>query len=163
MADEKRRPEQGPMEGPGAGEEQQPVSDGEPIWVLSNRVDDRVVLFERSPEHPGGEAFVGGAAPARVGRTGTVEDLLRRGLLLEVPEPPEGPKKPKPTAAVAEFARAQQPGQPIRLGRVPNPDIWKGEDLKQIERARAAAPKEVPLAPGTIVPQVPEQRSASRR
>lgn len=159
---EERRPEQGAVEGPGP--DPKPVGEGKAnaIWVMSNRRDNRVVLFERSPQHPYGEAFVGGPAPAYVGRTGAVEGLLREGLLIEVPEPADGPKKPLPLPPAAVFPGAAQPGQPIPLGRVPDPELWKPGQIKEIQAGQRQG--EAPVPPGTVVPKEPgAERTTTRR
>lgn len=134
----------------------------EHIWVMSNRVDDRVALFERDPAHPGGEAFVGGAGVAQVGRTTRVVTLLRDGLLVEVPEPPDGPKKPVATPAVADPAPANQPGQPIALGRTPDPELF-GEKVGQVTKAQERLPDEVPVPGGVVVPPEPAPARETRR
>src|SRR5262245_48752610 len=53
------------------------------VWVVSNRVDDEVVLWERDPRHPGGEAFIGGEAPDYVYKTPAVEAVLYAGTAVE--------------------------------------------------------------------------------
>jgi hypothetical protein len=55
----------------------------------------RVVLWEQSDDHPGGEAFVTRSREVEVGRTPDVQRLLSKGVLVEVrgtavPEPGEG-------------------------------------------------------------------------
>src|SRR5262245_49376440 len=135
---------------------------GQLIWVMSNRVDDRVVLFERDPAHPGGEAFVGGNGVTLVGKTTRVTTLLREGLLVEVPEPPDGPKKPVMTPAGSEPRHADQPGQPIALGRKPDPELF-GDKIAQVARAQEQLPSEVPVPPDVVVPPAPEPTRDSRR
>lgn len=54
-----------------------------------------VALWERDPDHPGGEAFVAGDAPVEVARTAGVTAKLRSRELIEVgedvePEVPRG-------------------------------------------------------------------------
>lgn len=116
------------------------------IWVMSNRVDDRVVLFEKDPAHPGGEAFVGGNKVDQVGLTGTVEDLLRAGLLLEIPEPPEGPKKPVAVDGGSGVQLPNQPGQPIQLGRVPDPDLVPASALGDVTQQQSGLPNKIASA-----------------
>jgi hypothetical protein len=132
------------------------------IWVMSNRVDDRVVLFERDPAHPGGEAFVGGDGVAQVGKTTQITTLLREGLLVEVPEPPDGPKKPMRTPAVTQPIPASQPGQPAALGRQPDPELF-GDAVGQVVKAQERLPDEVPVPAGVIVPPPPEPARETRR
>lgn len=48
------------------------------IWVRSGRKDNRVALFEQNRLHPGGEAFVAGAAPVLVAPTGRVKQALAK-------------------------------------------------------------------------------------
>jgi hypothetical protein len=46
------------------------------IWVVSNRNDDSVVVFEKADEHPSGEAYVARpAGPVKVGKT---PEVLRK-------------------------------------------------------------------------------------
>jgi hypothetical protein len=133
------------------------------LWVVSNRVDDRVVLFERDPLHPGGEAFVGGSGPDHVYRTPRVRELLHAGMLLEVPEPKEGPKKPLALPAVDTGLIAAQPGQPIALGRPLDPDLFGAGDLERLGRAQARLPDEVPVPEGVVVPPEPAPERERRR
>ena len=133
------------------------------MWVLSNRKDNRVVLWDRDREHPGGEAFVAGSTPAHVAKTGEVERLLREGLLIEVPEPKDGPKKPLFVEAVDPSERADGPGQPIRLGRAIDPELFSEAEVRSIEKKQEAAPDEVPVPPGAVVPPEPDAERSSTR
>lgn len=120
-----------------------PAAKSATLWVLSNRLDDRTVLWERDAAHPGGEAFVAGATPAYVGRTGAIEGLLRDGLLIEVPEPKDGPKKPLVGEVAAPEAQADVPGQAVRLGRTLDPDLFPTTPesvKKQQDEAGSAIP-----------------------
>ena len=63
------------------------------VKCLSN--DDRVVLFERHPDHPGGDALIFNERDRKgtliehayeVEKTDRVEAALREGLLIEVSE-----------------------------------------------------------------------------
>lgn len=133
------------------------------IWVMSNRQDDRVVLFERDPAHPGGEAFVGGEGPDQVARTTRVVTLLRDGLLVEVPEPVEGRKRPVAVPARSDAVPANQPGQPIALGRTPDPERF-GEGVEAIKAAQNRAPESVAVPAGVVVPPPTDSnRETSRR
>lgn len=90
------------------------------IWVKSGRDDDRVVLWEVSPEHPADdfgqhEAFVAGkdSAPVEVATTPRVNQLVRDGELVEVSAPaadakaaPAKTATTTTTAAPAEAAKA---------------------------------------------------------
>lgn len=134
------------------------------LWAMSNRKDDRVVLFERDPAHPGGEAFVGGPAPAYVGRTGTVEGLLRDGLLIEVPEPADGRKKPQvPEEAAPDALAADAPGQVVRLGRELDPELYPDGTPKDVAVQQERAGEEIPVPAGTIVPSEPAPERETRR
>ena len=124
------------------------------IWVASNRKDDRVVLFELDPAHPGGEAFVGGDSVARVARTPQVNGLLREGLLVEIPEPPDGPKKPLPIADDPSLRPADGPGQPIRLGRELDPDLVPTAGEGKVAAQQDAAPDQIPST-ATLPPPPP--------
>lgn len=73
------------------------------IYVMpTDKAGDRVVLFERHADHPGGEAFVRGYSDAdkrkakRVAHTGAVRDAIHAGLLIETT------KAGKPKNAPAE-------------------------------------------------------------
>jgi hypothetical protein len=136
------------------------------LWVHSNRTDDRVVLMEIHPAHPGGQAFVGGPGVAKVGRSPEIERLLYTGELIEVPEPPKtvkndnGDSIPNPRYPVVGTGSGQppvtqQPGQPILLGRQVDPEIW-GENGKQVaqdvRRRQRSMPGAINPAPGGITP-----------
>ncbi len=136
----------------------------ETLWVISNRKDDRVVLFERDALHPGGEAFVGGSGPDRVGRTPAVERLLRSGELLEIPEPPDSRKKPVELEPSDLAAMAAQPGAAVPLGRPLDPELVSADALKALQARQEDLPDEVPAPEGAIVPQPPTpERAESRR
>lgn len=124
------------------------------IWVMSNRVDDRVVLFEKDAAHPGGEAFVGGNKVDQVARTGTVEGLLRAGLLVEIPEPPDGPKKPVALDGGDGVQLPNQPGQPIQLGRVPDPDLVPAGAAAKVQAQQAELPEQIKSA-AELPPPIP--------
>ncbi len=57
------------------------------LWVRSNRNDNRVVLYEVDPAHPGGEALVfrDGDRAFEVGETPEVQRLLHEKQLVKVP------------------------------------------------------------------------------
>lgn len=132
------------------------MAEQDAIWVLSNRVDDRVVLWEVDPAHPGGEAFVGGSGPDKVARTPRVNALLRSGELVEIPEPPDGPKKPvQDYGPTPESARPDQPGEPTRLGRVPDPAIVPPDAAEQVQAQQERAGDQVPVPGGVEVPPPP--------
>lgn len=122
------------------------------IWVISNRRDDRVVFWETDNEHPGGEAFIGGSAPAQVARTGAIEALLRSGVIVEIPEPPDGPKKPLPMIQPSAFPAAANPGQPIPLGRVMDPDIVPPNAEFVVGQRQEKIPAELPVPAGVTMP-----------
>lgn len=142
-----RQPSQsGPGANPPSNTQPTPAAaekDPNVLWVISNRQDDRVVLFERDPRHPGGEAFVGGAAPDKVYRTAEVERLLHTGEMIEIPEPPDGPKKPVDVAPVISQAPPAMPGQPIRLGRKLDPDLVPEGAQRQVRQRQQGAPREI--------------------
>ncbi len=63
------------------------------IFVKCLATDDRVVLFERHPDHPGGDALIFNERDARgnliehayeVEKTEKIEQALREGQLMEV-------------------------------------------------------------------------------
>jgi hypothetical protein len=136
----------------------------EQIWVLSNRQDDRVVLWERDPAHPGGEAFVASGAPAKVAKTGEVARLLREGFLVEVPEPKDGPKKPHIVEAVNPAPAPAMPGQVVRLGRKLDEALFDQGEIERVEKAQEKLPDEAPVPAGVVVPPEPEpERTRNRR
>ena len=57
--------------------------------VKSNLPNDRVALWERHPDHPGGEVFIAGEGEHQVGKTPQVKTLLARGVLIEVKSLPK--------------------------------------------------------------------------
>lgn len=130
------------------------------LWVISNRQDDRVVLFERDPRHPGGEAFVGGSAPDTVYRTAEVERLLHTGEIVEIPEPPDGPKKPVDVAPVISQAPPAMPGQPIRLGRKLDPDLVPAGAQARVRQSQRQAPGEI-RSKATVPPDPKGQQESA--
>ena len=149
----------------GAPEDQLQEWENNLLWVHSNRKDDRVVLYEVDPIHPGGQAFIGGDGPDHVYRTDQVEALLQSGELIEVPEPelyvddPEGSGEkvrnrfyPDQNYTAGGELAANMPGQPTQLGRKLNPDLWTDDQLKELQRRQAYMPQQRPVPPGGIVP-----------
>jgi len=134
------------------------------IWVHSNRQDDRTVIYEPDPLHPGGQAFIGGEGPDHVYRTAAIEALLQSGELIEVPEPlrfiedPEtGEKVPNPYYPDQNYTQAGEvaanmPGQPVQLGRKLNPNLWDAATMADVARRQAYMPQQRPVPPGGIVP-----------
>lgn len=57
------------------------------ITVKSAREDDQVALWERHPDHPGGEVFVTGEREVKVAKTSGVMRQLSRHQLVEVTKP----------------------------------------------------------------------------
>jgi hypothetical protein len=55
-------------------------------WVVSTRADERVVVWDPSDVHPGGEAWVAGKVPAEVAMTPDISGKLRMGELREATE-----------------------------------------------------------------------------
>lgn len=116
-------------------------------WVVSGRVDDRVVISDTDAKsnHPGGDLFVGGdqfAQPAR--RTAKVGSLISNRYLLEVPA---GTKLNRP-----KVDRQAQPGQPEESDRLYPPSMELPETLDTTEyqpggtfrfRSQATAAKNV--------------------
>jgi hypothetical protein len=119
-------------------------------WVMSNRVDNRVVLHERDERHPGGECFIGGGGPDFCAHTEEVDNLIRNGVVLVVPEPQDGRKKPLVQQVVATtVAGTDAPGEPTRLGRKVDPELFGESGVKQVEKAQEKLPDEVPV-PGEV-------------
>lgn len=130
------------------------------IWAISNRQDDRTVLWEVDAQHPSGEAFLGGAGPDHVAVTPAIAGLLRTGEIIEIPEPPESNKKPIDYPAVASFASLAQPGQPVKLGRTVDPALLAGPSAqKAVEKAQEAAPDAIAVPNGVIVPPAETAKS----
>lgn len=58
---------------------------GKLINVMAARVDGKVVLWEVSPEHPGGEVYISGdGRSVQVALTPAVNHLLEKGSLVQV-------------------------------------------------------------------------------
>jgi hypothetical protein len=139
------------------------------FWGVSGRTDDRVVLFERDPMHPGGEAFIAGPTPDFIYKTGQVNQLLMQGLIVEVPEPKRtvkvmrdgqeteipNPRYPVNTGIETGDSVAAQPGRPIPLGRTLDPELFDAADITAVERRLSGRPTE--LTPtGAYVPSASE-------
>lgn len=123
------------------------------IWVVSNRQDDRTVLWEQDPQHPSGEAFVGGAGPDFVARTPLIEAKLRSGEIIEIPEPPDGPKKPISVPPGYQDRPLNLPGQRIQLGRELDPELLANDKaVAQVAKAQDAAPNAIEVPSGVIIP-----------
>lgn len=56
------------------------------IRVKSVLTDGRVALWDRHPEHPGGEVFIADGEVHEVARTPAVEQRIRDGSLVVVPD-----------------------------------------------------------------------------
>lgn len=139
------------------------------FWVMSARTDDRVVLFERDPRHPGGEAFLAGPTPDYVYRTPQIQQLVMQGMLIEVPEPKRtikilqdgeeieiaNPRYPREAGIEAGILTSAQPGRPIPLGRKLDPDLYDAEAIALVERRLAGRPNEI-VPSGAYVPSAAE-------
>lgn len=140
------------------------------IWVMSNRVDDRVVLFEQDDRHPGGEAFIAGGTPDNVYRTPKIDRLLRDGLLVEVEEPPANGadgkpnrKKPVPLDDVPPLTVPDMPGQPIRLGRELDPELVPESARADVLAQQEEAGTEIASTATVPPPPEPEKEKSGRR
>lgn len=140
------------------------------IWVVSNRLDDRVVpgSWERDPRHPGGESFVAGPTPARVYRTTTMERLILGGELIEV-DPPmatvqvtnaDGEKvtvrnRKMPVEIMVDPATtwAAQPGHPTPIGRKLDKELFSADTIRKVSSRQRQLPAAVPVPPGGYVPR----------
>lgn len=82
--------------------EKVPGSGTKTQWVVSNRADDRVAIWEPDEAHPGGEAWVAGKVPAEVAMTGEVSLKLRNEELRPATEAEIAKRK-------AQLAQMEQP------------------------------------------------------
>lgn len=140
------------------------MADNELIWVLSNRVDDRVAFSEQDPAHPGGWAVVGGDGPERIARTPRAVGALREGVIIEIAEPQDGPRKPLPLDAPGAAGEPpDMPGRVARLGRKLPEGLLAPADEARAAKAQAAAPDEVPVPAGVVVPPDETERTSTRR
>jgi len=57
------------------------------IRVKSGLPDNRVALWERHPDHPGGEVFIAGLGEYDVAPTPAVQARLKSGALAEIEKP----------------------------------------------------------------------------
>lgn len=144
-----------------APERTESAEESDYIWVISNRKDDRVVLFERDPRHPGGEAFIGGSAPDRVARTAEIDRLLHTGEIIQIPEPPESKKKPVEFAAVVSGTPAAQPGQAIQLGRKLDPEIVPEGAQGRVRAMQSRLPEKI-ASKATVPPPPPSEKETER-
>lgn len=123
------------------------------FWVHSNRADDRTVIFERDERHPGGEAYIGGTGSVEVFPTPEIQRLMREGLIIKVPEPPKDSRKhPVSTEPVYDTNYANQPGEPIQLGRDFDPELVPESAMADINRQQENIPDEVPVPSGVEIP-----------
>lgn len=82
------------------------VDMSEERFITVKAVDTtRVALFEKNAAHPGGEAYVAGDKPARIGRTELVAQKIRDGVLVEV------------TKVAPEPAHNEAPESQVRKGK----------------------------------------------
>lgn len=154
MADEKRNTSDTNIKEDAATEQGQDF-----IWLVSNRKDDRVVLHERDPRHPGGEVFIGGPTPDKAFKTAEVVRLLHSGEAIEIPEPPKSRKKPIDTEAVVEHVAPAQPGQAIGLGRAFDPELVPAGAVRQVQGKQNALPRSI--ASKALVPPPPKTEKDS--
>lgn len=63
--------------------EKVPGSGTKTQWVVSNRKDDRVAIWEKDDAHPGGEAYVAGKVPEEVAMTPEMSLRLRNEEIRE--------------------------------------------------------------------------------
>lgn len=131
-------------------------------WYLSNRGDDRVVLWERDNRHPGGEVLIGGSSPVRAYQTERVLGAVYNLLLIDVPEPMRtvkgadgeeiaNRKYPPDPAVDMAIVTAAQPGQPVPLGRKLDPELWDEGARSTVAQKQAEMPTSIPVPPGAIV------------
>jgi len=136
-------------------------------WYVSNRVDDRVVLWERDPRHPNGEVFLAGGTPARAFRTTNIQRLEMSGEILEVPEPNKtatdadgnevaNRKMPLDVGVDPGLTMAAQPGHEAPLGRKLDKDLWSDKARDTVAKRQAQFPGAVPAPAGAIVPRQSE-------
>lgn len=77
------------------GAQEAPIPRGT-VWVRSTVEQgadggDAVVLWERHPRHPNGEAFIAGETPVEVALTAEVKKLIRDAKLEEIAAPDAAP------------------------------------------------------------------------
>jgi hypothetical protein len=131
-------------------------------WLVSNRVDDRVVIWEVDIRHPGGEVMLGGSSPRRAYLTPDIEQLIYSGWLVDVPPPlryvQDGDgtvlpnrKYPQQHGPDLSILRVAMPGQPTPLGRKLDPELWSQEMRDEVARRTRGLPKEAPVPKETII------------
>lgn len=78
------------------------------VIVNPEKVTDRVILWERDPAHPGGEAYIAGnmAGPIPVALTPAIKALIIKGTLIDQGQ---AAAAPAPKAAPVEGAAAPAP------------------------------------------------------
>lgn len=133
------------------------------FWVVSNRVDDVVVLWEQDRRHPGGEAFIGGGVPDYVYKTPAVDKAVYDGLAVKVDAPAAmltnavtGEEYMNPLLMLSEPERGDTaralPGQPILLGRKLDTKFWSDAQIDKVGKKQAEGRQMIPVDPETIVP-----------
>jgi hypothetical protein len=146
----------------GVGDEELATLQANTAWYVSNRADDRVVIWERDPRHPNGEILIGGSAPSRAYRTRDVDSAVYSLQLIEVPEPLRtvkdadgnevaNRKYPAEPGADPAIVVAAQPGQPIPLGRKLDPELWDEKARADVAAKQAKMPSDIPVSPQTVV------------
>ena len=65
------------------------------VRVKSNLPNDQVVLWERDPAHPDGEAYIAGDTTVVVAETPAVSRLLAEKKIVKSGKQPAKPKAPK--------------------------------------------------------------------
>lgn len=81
------------------------------ITVKSTLPSDHVALWERHPEHPGGEVYIADNEMHQVAETAAVRSALSRGVLVEVQAARVVTETPPPPARPPQPARRPQRGK----------------------------------------------------
>jgi hypothetical protein len=83
------------------------------IKVMGAQVDDKVIMWEQSPDHPNGEAFIAGNGTAvEVAETTRVAALIKSGVLVKV-----NAGKATEEAASADAPVVEETGKPTKKSK----------------------------------------------
>lgn len=94
------------------------------------KATNRVILWERHPDHPGGEVYIAGntAGPVAVAATPEIKSLIFRGHLIDQGQ----------AAAQAPAAEAQPDGQPEAAAQPDDAQAPAAEKVTAAKRGRPA-------------------------
>lgn len=114
------------------------------VYVKSGFNNNRVVLHEIDPAHPGGSVLVAGDKPTKVGNTAMVRERIRSQWLVEVTEGAEKKKADERLEARMEMIETTLgAGESALNAQFADTREWPGAEPTQDEVMADKAPKAV--------------------